>query len=92
VPVENLSDRSGSDVVQVYVTNHASSCITPVRELRGFERVSLDGGEHTTAEITLDAAELGQVGEDGTRQTEAGEYSVRVGNQTIALGIKTNYD
>jgi beta-glucosidase len=92
VPVENVSDRSGSDVIQVYVTNHASSRITPVRELRGFERISLDGGENTTAEITLDAAELGQVGEDGLRQTDTGEYSVRVGDQTVALRIETNYD
>jgi beta-glucosidase len=92
VPVENVSDRSGSEVVQVYVTNHASSRITPVRELRGFERVSLEADERVTVEIELDATELGQVGEDGVRETEAGDYSVQVGDQTIALGIKTNYD
>ena len=92
VPVENVGDRSGSEVVQVYVTNHASSRITPVRELRGFERVSLAADEGETVEIELDAAELGQVGEDGVRQTGAGEYSVQVGDQTVALGIKTNYD
>src|SRR6056297_2635043 len=83
VPVENVGDRSGSDVVQVYVTNHASSRVTPVRELRGFERVSLDGGERVTAEVELDATELGQVGEDGVRQTDAGTYAVQVGDQTV---------
>ena len=92
VPVENVGDRSGSDVVQVYVTNHASSRITPVRELRGFERVSLDSGERRVVDIELDAAELGQVGEDGERQTDAGEYSVRVGDQTVVLAIETSYD
>ncbi|WP_254527886.1 glycoside hydrolase family 3 N-terminal domain-containing protein [Natrinema gelatinilyticum] len=92
VPVANVSDRSGSDVVQVYVTNHASSRVTPVRELRGFERVSLDGGEKVMAEIELAAAELGQVGADGVRQTEAGAYSVHVGDQTVELTIETIYD
>ncbi|MDS0282718.1 glycoside hydrolase family 3 N-terminal domain-containing protein [Haloarcula onubensis] len=92
VPVENVGDRAGSDVVQVYVTNHASSRITPVRELRGFERVSLDGGESATAEVELDAAELGQVGEDGDRQTDAGAYSVQVGDQTVELTVETTYD
>ena len=92
VPVENVSDRSGSDVVQVYVTNHASSRITPVRELRGFERVSLEAGERKVVDIELNAAELGPVGEDGERRTETGEYSVRVGGQTVALGIETTDD
>ncbi|WP_254279758.1 glycoside hydrolase family 3 N-terminal domain-containing protein [Haloarcula marina] len=92
VPVENVSDRAGTDVVQVYATDHASSHVTPVRELRGFERVSLDGGETTTAEIELDAAELGRVDSDGVRQTEAGRYSVHVSDQTVELSIETTYD
>ncbi|WP_254521991.1 glycoside hydrolase family 3 N-terminal domain-containing protein [Natrinema caseinilyticum] len=92
VPVANVSDRPGSDVVQVYVTNHASARVTPVRELRGFQRVSLDGGENVMAEIELAAAELGQVGADGVRRTEAGAYSVHVGEQTVELTIETTYD
>jgi len=92
VPVENVSDRAGSDVVQVYVTDHASSRVTPVRELRGFERVSLDGGDATTAEIELDAAELGRVTDEGARRTDAGEYAVHVGEQTVELTIETTYE
>ncbi|WP_227015127.1 glycoside hydrolase family 3 N-terminal domain-containing protein [Natronorubrum aibiense] len=92
VPVENVGDRAGSDVVQVYVTDHASSRITPVRELRGFERVSLDSGQRVTVEIEVDAAELGRVDDNGVRQTEPGEYSVHVGNQTVGLTIETSYD
>ncbi|MBX0325133.1 glycoside hydrolase family 3 C-terminal domain-containing protein [Halomicroarcula sp. F13] len=91
VPVENVSDRTGTDVVQVYVTDHASSRVTPVRELRGFDRVSLDGGEATTVEVVLDATELGRVDEDGERQTVPGTYTVCVGDQALELTVETTY-
>jgi beta-glucosidase len=92
VPVENVSDRAGSDVVQVYVTDRASATVTPVRELRGFDRVSLDAGESATVEISLDAATFGRVDTDGVRQTEAGDYAVQVGEQTVEMRVETTYD
>ena len=92
VPVENVSDRAGTDIVQVYVTDHASPTVTPVRELRGFERVSLNAGERDTVSVELDAASLGRVGAEGVRRTAAGDYSVRVGDQTVGLRVETTYD
>ncbi|GAA0532366.1 glycoside hydrolase family 3 N-terminal domain-containing protein [Halorubrum ejinorense] len=92
VPVENVSDRAGTDVVQVYVTDHASPTVTPVRELRGFERVSLEAGERDSVSVELDAASLGRVDAEGVRQTAAGDYSVRVGEQTVGLRVETTYD
>jgi beta-glucosidase len=92
VPVENVSDRAGTDVVQVYVTDRASATVTPVRELRGFDRVSLDAGESATVEVELDAASFGRVDADGVRQTEAGDYAVRVGEQTVEMRVETTYD
>ena len=88
VPVENTSDRAGTEVVQVYVTDNASDTVTPVRELRGFERLSLDSGESTTAAVEVDAESFGRVDADGARRTEPGEYTVRVGEQTISLRVE----
>jgi hypothetical protein len=87
-----VSDRSGTDIVQVYVTDHASARVTPVRELRGFERISLNSGETTTVSVELDAASIGRVDTEGVRQTAAGDYSVRVGDQTVELCVETTYD
>ncbi|MFC6975237.1 glycoside hydrolase family 3 N-terminal domain-containing protein [Halomicroarcula sp. GCM10025709] len=91
VPVENVSDRAGTEVVQVYVTDHASDRVTPVRELRGFERVELAAAEATTVEIELDASELGRVDADGNRETVPGTYTVHVGDQSVELTIETTY-
>ncbi|MYB10144.1 MAG: hypothetical protein F4Y28_09235 [Acidimicrobiia bacterium] len=49
----NTSDRSGSDVVQVYVEPPPSLLHRPVRELKGFAKVHLAPGERTTARIVL---------------------------------------
>ncbi|MXZ84830.1 MAG: glycoside hydrolase family 3 protein [Acidimicrobiia bacterium] len=53
VDVVNTSDRSGSDVVQVYVEPPPSLLHRPVRELKGFAKVHLAPGERTTARIVL---------------------------------------
>ncbi len=53
VDVVNTGDRSGSDVVQVYVEPPPSLLHRPVRELKGFAKVHLAPGESTTARIVL---------------------------------------
>ena len=53
VDVVNTGDRSGSDVVQVYVEPPPSLLHRPVRELKGFAKVHLAPGERTTARIVL---------------------------------------
>jgi beta-glucosidase len=54
VDVTNTGDRSGSDVVQLYVEPHDPELSRPVRELRGFAKVHLAPGETATARIELD--------------------------------------
>ena len=89
VPVENTSDRQGTTVVQVYVSDDVSSRVRPVRELRGFDRVTLDGGESGTATIRISGRSLGFPQEDGARVPEAGTFTVQVGNQTETLVVET---
>ena len=44
VDVQNVGDRSGDEVVQLYIRNLVASVVRPVKELAGFERVSLQPG------------------------------------------------
>jgi beta-glucosidase len=53
VPVTNTGQRSGSTVVQCYVSAHADTPRRPLRELRGFAKVSLQPGETLDVEIWL---------------------------------------
>jgi beta-glucosidase len=58
VQVENTGTRSGDEVVQLYVHQRAGSAARPVRELKGFRRVTLAAGEKRQVEFTLGRAEL----------------------------------
>jgi beta-glucosidase len=59
VEVENSGQRAGDEVVQLYVHQVRSSAKRPVKELRGFERVSLKPGQKQTVNLALAADQLG---------------------------------
>jgi len=58
VDVENKGAVAGDEVVQLYIHQRAGSASRPVRELKGFERVSLAAGEKKTVHFSLGQEEL----------------------------------
>jgi beta-glucosidase len=58
VDVKNTGTRPGDEVVQIYIHQHAGSASRPVRELKGFERLSLAVGEAKTVRFRLGPDEL----------------------------------
>ena len=58
VDLKNTGRRAGDEVVQLYVRHEASKVERPRKELRGFERVSLEAGETKTVRLKLRAASL----------------------------------
>ena len=58
VDVENTGRRAGEEVAQLYIHQRYGSASRPVRELKGFERVSLAPGQKRTVRFTLGKAEL----------------------------------
>ncbi|HTS85910.1 MAG TPA: glycoside hydrolase family 3 N-terminal domain-containing protein [Usitatibacter sp.] len=53
VDVRNTGKRAGDEVVQVYVHDPLASVVRPVKQLRGFQRVTLAPGEQRTVTIAL---------------------------------------
>ncbi len=56
--VFNAGGREADEVVQLYIHQRHGSASRPVRELKGFQRVSLAAGERRTVQFTLGPAEL----------------------------------
>jgi len=79
VPVENVADRAGTEVVQAYVGEDDPAVPRPERELAGFEKVRLDPGERETVTVTLDADAFAYYEEGSGWTTPAGPYTVEVG-------------
>ncbi len=56
--VSNVGERAADEVVQLYIHQRYGSASRPVRELKGFERISLAAGESRTVRFTLGPSEL----------------------------------
>ena len=59
VDVQNTGQRAGDEVVQLYIRDIAASRTRPVKELKGFERMTLQTGESRSVSFMLTPAELG---------------------------------
>lgn len=53
VDVQNVGDREGDEIVQLYIKDVVSSVVRPVKELKGFRRITLKPDEKKTVEFTL---------------------------------------
>ncbi|MEO7975887.1 glycoside hydrolase family 3 C-terminal domain-containing protein [Flavobacterium sp.] len=58
VKVKNTGSREGSEVVQLYISDLKSSLPRPIKELKGFEKISLKAGEEKTVTFTVDKTAL----------------------------------
>lgn len=88
--VTNTGDRRGTEVVQLYVRDLVGDIVRPVRELKGFRRITLDPGETTTVEFVLDGAELSFHNQLLERVTEPGEFHVWIG-PNAAEGLQGSF-
>ena len=77
--IENVGKRSGDEVVQLYIRDVAASMTRPVKELKGFQRVTLQPGEKKRVEFLLTAEELGFWNREMRFTVEPGEFKVMVG-------------
>jgi beta-glucosidase len=79
VGVENTGKRAGDEVVQLYIRDTAASVTRPVKELKGFQRITLRPGEKKQVEFVLTAEQLGFWNRQMRFTVEPGEFKVMVG-------------
>jgi len=82
VEVQNVGERAGDEVVQLYIHDDYCSVMRPVMELRGFKRVNLQPGEKKTVVFTLGPDDLAFYNRDMKRVVEPGAFSIMVGNSS----------
>ncbi len=79
VVVTNTGDRAGTETVQLYLRDLAGSVARPVRELKGFRRVTLAPGETREVAFTVTEEMLRFWGLDMRYDSEPGEFDVFIG-------------
>ena len=80
VTVTNTGDRDGAEVVQVYITDVASTVARPARELKGFAKVSLAAGASEQVSVQLDQRAF------AFWSVVHGRWAVEAGDFVIAVG------
>ena len=84
----NTSDRDAEEVAQVYVSRPTSHISRPVKELKGFKRVALKGGERRQVTIPVRRADLCHWDEAAQAwMLEPGELNFLVGNSSQQLPL-----
>jgi beta-glucosidase len=79
VRVTNTGKMTGEEVVQLYVSNENKTIHSPLKALKGFQRIALKAGESKTVNFNLTAQELSLVNEDGKLYQPKGKMIISVG-------------
>ena len=82
VNVKNTGKYDADEVVQLYIRDVAASISRPVKELKGFERISLKSGESRDVNFTIDVDMLKFYNSDLQYVAEPGDFEVMVGGNS----------
>lgn len=82
VDITNTGKLAGDAVVQLYLRDVAASVTRPVRELKGFQRVTLRQGEKRQIEFTIRPEQLSIYNREMKFVVEPGEFKVMVGQSS----------
>jgi beta-glucosidase len=80
--VTNTGPRRGSEVVQMYIRDLVSSVTRPLRELKGFRKVSLQPGEKVTVRLPITPDLLSFWNIDMQYVVEPGDFEIQVGTSS----------
>ncbi len=82
VTIKNTGKYEGTEVAQLYIRDLYGSVTRPVKELKGFRRVSLEPGESRTVEFELSSGDLAFYTADGVWKAEPGDFKLWVGSSS----------
>jgi beta-glucosidase len=85
VNVRNTGKVSGDEVVQLYLHEVTAPVTQPVKQLKGFRRVTLAPGQSTTVRFTLDRAALSLWDEHMKHVVAPGSFEIMVGPNSVDL-------
>jgi beta-glucosidase len=87
VEVENTGERAGDEIVLLYLQDVYASVTRPVKELKGFARVSLEPHAKQVVRFTLAPAAFSLLDREMKRTTEPGEFRISIGAGALEQSV-----
>ncbi len=91
VRIENSGHRTGEEVAQLYINDPVATVPRPVKELKGFKRISLKPGEQKKITFKMSADMLAFTGLDYKKIIEPGEIKVMIGSSSEDIRLETSF-
>jgi beta-glucosidase len=82
VTVTNTGDKDGKEIVQMYIRDVVASSTRPLKELKGFDKISLKAGESKVVTFTITKELLEFYNFDLEKVAEPGEFKVFIGKDS----------
>ncbi|WP_316791424.1 beta-glucosidase BglX [Pedobacter frigoris] len=79
ISVKNTGQRAGKEVVQLYIRDLVGSSTRPVKELKGFQKISLAAGESKTVTFKISAEDLKFYNSALKFVAEPGDFNLFIG-------------
>jgi beta-glucosidase len=92
VDVKNTGKKDGNEVVQLYINDEISSMSRPVKELKGFEKLSLVAGEKKTVSFKLTPEHLSFLDRNLEPVVEPGMFKVMVGSSSQDIRLNGEFE
>ncbi|KPL14382.1 MAG: hypothetical protein AMS26_10985 [Bacteroides sp. SM23_62] len=90
--VKNTGNLAGKEVVQLYIDDVISSVVTPIIELKGFQKISLEPGEQKSVSFQLPPHDLAILNMDLERVVEPGSFDVMIGRSCKDIRLKGSFE
>jgi beta-glucosidase len=90
--VQNTGTREGTEIVQLYTRDLVSTVTTYEKNLRGFQRVSLQPGETKSISFTLKPADLSLWNREMKFVVEPGMFRVMVGSSSEDIRLQGEFE
>ena len=85
VTVTNTGNRDGTEIVQLYIRDVVGSISRPMKELKGFQKITLKAGESKTVQFRITANDLKFYNSSLKYVVEPGDFKVFVGGNSRDL-------
>ncbi|MFI2742113.1 glycoside hydrolase family 3 N-terminal domain-containing protein [Zhouia sp. PK063] len=90
--IKNTSGIDGDEVVQLYVKDEASSVVTAVKQLKGFQRVFIKSGEEKRLVFKLPIEELSLYNTEMKRLVEPGFFNLMIGSASNNIRLQGEFE